>query len=72
MKPHPLRCLPLRAFTHIAIITALAVAGQAQITTTGIRGIVRNQSGANYVWSHHLGNILNETDLEIFDLQRRL
>src|SRR5262245_44275869 len=46
MKSHTLRCLPLRAFTHIAIISAMAVAGQAQITKTGIRGIVRDRSGA--------------------------
>jgi hypothetical protein len=46
MKTHPLHCLPLRAFIHIAVIAALVVASQAQITTTGIRGILRDQSGA--------------------------
>jgi hypothetical protein len=46
MKTHTLLGLPLRAFAHAAVIAALAVAGMAQITTTGIRGIVRDPSGA--------------------------
>ena len=46
MKKRTLPGLPLRAFVHIAVIAALAVAGLAQITTTGIRGIVRDPSGA--------------------------
>jgi len=46
MKKRALPGLPLRAFVHIAVIAALAVAGLAQITTTGIRGIVRDPSGA--------------------------
>lgn len=46
MKNHTLPSLPLRAFVYAAVIAALAVAGLAQITTTGIRGIVRDQSGA--------------------------
>src|SRR5499427_7757355 len=46
MKTHTLSGLSLRAFIHAAVITALAVAGLAQITTTGIRGIVRDPSGA--------------------------
>jgi len=46
MKKYTLPGLPLRALVHIAVIAALAVAGLAQITTTGIRGIVRDPSGA--------------------------
>src|SRR5215470_1629168 len=46
MKTHTMSGLSLRAFIHAAVITALAVAGLAQITTTGIRGIVRDPSGA--------------------------
>jgi carboxypeptidase family protein/peptidase M24-like protein len=46
MKKSTLPGLPLRAFVHTAVIAALAVAGLAQITTTGIRGIVRDPSGA--------------------------
>src|SRR5262249_7300224 len=38
--------LSLRAFIIAAAVTALSVAGLAQITTTGIRGIVRDQSSA--------------------------
>jgi carboxypeptidase family protein len=46
MKTLALPRLPLRALVHAAVIAALAVAGMAQITTTGIRGIVRDPSGA--------------------------
>jgi len=46
MKTHTLLGLPLRAFALAALIAALAVAGLAQITTTGIRGIVRDPNGA--------------------------
>jgi len=46
MKKRTLPSLPLRAFAHAAVIAALAVASLAQITTTGIRGIVRDPSGA--------------------------
>jgi Carboxypeptidase regulatory-like domain len=46
MKTRTLPGLSLRAFVYVAVIAALAVAGLAQITTTGIRGIVRDHSGA--------------------------
>src|SRR5262249_23937581 len=46
MKKHTLRKLLLQALVHTAVIAALAIAGLAQITTTGIRGIVRDPSGA--------------------------
>jgi carboxypeptidase family protein len=46
MKTHTLLGLLPRALVHSAVIAALAVAGLAQITTTGIRGIVRDPSGA--------------------------
>src|SRR5262245_49842598 len=46
MKTHTLTGLPLRAVVLAALIAALAGAGLAQITTTGIRGIVRDPSGA--------------------------
>ena len=46
MKTRTLPGLPLQAFVQVAVIAALAVAGLAQITTTGIRGIVRDHSGA--------------------------
>src|SRR5512145_665936 len=46
MKTRTLLGLPLQAFIHAAVIAALAVASMAQITTTGIRGIVRDPSGA--------------------------
>ena len=46
MKTRTLPSLLLRAFVYAAVVAALAVAGLAQITTTGIRGIVRDQSGA--------------------------
>jgi hypothetical protein len=46
MKTRTLLGLPLRAFVHAAVIAALAGASLAQITTTGIRGIVRDPSGA--------------------------
>jgi hypothetical protein len=42
MKTCALPRLPLRAFVHAAVIAAPAVAGMAQITATGIRGIVRD------------------------------
>src|SRR5215510_12426385 len=41
MKTRTLPGLSLRAFVHAAV-----VAGLAQITTTGIRGIIRDPSGA--------------------------
>src|SRR5215468_1121831 len=46
MKTRTLPGLSLRAFVHAAVVAALAVAGLAQITTTGIRGIIRDPSGA--------------------------
>src|SRR5499426_1092317 len=46
MKIHRLPKLLPQALVHTAIIAALAIAGLAQITTTGIRGITRDQSGA--------------------------
>jgi Carboxypeptidase regulatory-like domain len=46
MKTRTLPGLPLRAFVIAAIVAALSVAGLAQITTTGIRGITRDQSGS--------------------------
>ena len=46
MKTHILHKPLLRAFVLAKVIAALAVAGLAQITTTGIRGIVRDHSGA--------------------------
>jgi hypothetical protein len=46
MKVHPLPGLLLRAFACVAVIATLAGAGLAQITTTGIRGIVRDPNGA--------------------------
>jgi len=46
MKVHPLPGLLLRAFAYVAVIVTLAGAGLAQITTTGIRGIVRDPNGA--------------------------
>src|SRR5215813_8573640 len=46
MKIHRLPKLLPQALVHTAIIAALAIAGLAQITTTGIRGIVRDPSGA--------------------------
>jgi len=46
MKTRTLPGLSLRAFVIAAVVAALAVAGMAQITTTGIRGIVRDPSGA--------------------------
>src|SRR5215475_9883871 len=46
MKTYTLPGLPLRALVHAVVIAALAGASLAQITTTGIRGIVRDQSGA--------------------------
>src|SRR5215475_5156340 len=45
MKSRTLPGLSLRAFVIAAVVAALSVAGLAQITTTGIRGIVRDQSG---------------------------
>src|SRR5262245_32792490 len=45
MKTRTLPGLSLRAFVIAAVVAALSVAGLAQITTTGIRGIVRDQSG---------------------------
>src|SRR5215475_4266306 len=46
MKTRTLHGLLLRAFVHAAVVAALSVASLAQITTTGIRGITRDQSGA--------------------------
>src|SRR5262245_27815066 len=46
MKTRTLPGLSLRAFVIAAVVAALSVAGLAQITTTGIRGITRDQSGA--------------------------
>jgi len=46
MKTRTLPGLSLRAFVFAAVVAALSVAGLAQITTTGIRGIVRDQSSA--------------------------
>jgi len=46
MKTHTMPGLLLRACVHAAVIAALAGASLAQITTTGIRGIVRDSSGA--------------------------
>ncbi len=46
MKTRTLHGLLLRAFVHAAAVATLSVAGLAQITTTGIRGITRDQSGA--------------------------
>jgi hypothetical protein len=46
MKVHPLPGLLLRAFAYVAVIAALSGVGLAQITTTGIRGIVRDPNGA--------------------------
>src|SRR5262245_35618138 len=46
MKTRTLHGLLLLAFVHAAVVAALSVASLAQITTTGIRGIVRDQSGA--------------------------
>jgi Carboxypeptidase regulatory-like domain len=46
MKTRTLPGLSLRAFVYAAVVAALSVASLAQITTTGIRGIVRDQSGA--------------------------
>src|SRR5262245_61927991 len=46
MKTRTLPGLSLRAFVIAAVVAALTVAGLAQITTTGIRGIVRDSSGA--------------------------
>src|SRR5215471_18104838 len=46
MKTRTLHGLLLRALVHAAVIAALAGACLAQITTTGIRGIVRDPSGA--------------------------
>src|SRR5262245_34266531 len=46
MNTRTLPGLSLRAFVIAALVAAMSVAGLAQITTTGIRGIVRDQSGA--------------------------
>ena len=46
MKTRTLHGLLLRAFVHAAVVAALSGASLAQITTTGIRGITRDQSGA--------------------------
>src|SRR5215470_58380 len=46
MKKYTLPKLLLQALVYTAVIAALAIAGLAQITTTGIRGIVRDPSGA--------------------------
>src|SRR5262249_35951663 len=46
MKKHTLPKLLLHAIVYTAAIAALAVASLAQITATGIRGIVRDQNGA--------------------------
>src|SRR5438128_11019457 len=46
MKTHSLLRLTWRAFTHTVVIAAMAITGMAQITTTGIRGIVRDPHGA--------------------------
>src|SRR4030095_5015840 len=46
MKTRTPHGLLLRAFVHAAVVAALSAASLAQITTTGIRGIVRDQSGA--------------------------
>jgi len=46
MKVHTLPGLLLRAFVYAAVIATLAGSGLAQITTTGIRGIVRDPNGA--------------------------
>jgi Carboxypeptidase regulatory-like domain len=46
MKTRTLPGLSLRAFVIAAVVAALSAASLAQITTTGIRGIVRDQSGA--------------------------
>jgi len=46
MKTHtPLKPL-LRVLVYALVLAVMAVAGMAQITTTGIRGIVRDPSGA--------------------------
>src|SRR5437773_1329060 len=46
MKLHTLPGLLLRAFIYAAVIAALAMTSLAQITTTGIRGQVRDPNGA--------------------------
>src|SRR5215475_11100378 len=46
MRTHTLHGLLLRAFVVASVMAALAGASLAQITTTGIRGIVRDPSGA--------------------------
>jgi len=46
MKVRTLPGLPLRALIYAAVIAALTMTSLAQITTTGIRGIVRDQNGA--------------------------
>src|SRR5919201_315759 len=38
--------LLLRALVYAAAVTVMALTGLAQITTTGIRGLVRDPSGA--------------------------
>src|SRR5215510_9546059 len=46
MKTNGLTRLACRAFACAALMAALAITGVAQITTTGIRGIVRDPNGA--------------------------
>ena len=46
MKTHMLYKPLLRALVFATVIAVMGVSGLAQITTTGIRGIVRDQSGA--------------------------
>ncbi len=46
MKRHSVPALLLRAFIYAAVIAALAITSFAQITTTGIRGLVRDPNGA--------------------------
>src|SRR5438445_8481750 len=46
MKRQALPGLLLRAFIYAAVMAALATTSLAQITTTGIRGIVRDPNGA--------------------------
>ncbi|HEU4389629.1 MAG TPA: carboxypeptidase-like regulatory domain-containing protein, partial [Blastocatellia bacterium] len=46
MRIQPLPALGRRACACLAIVAAIALAGMAQITTTGIRGIVRDPNGA--------------------------
>ncbi|NOT60766.1 MAG: TonB-dependent receptor, partial [Acidobacteria bacterium] len=46
MKVNAYFRLLAQAFTFVALVTGLALSATAQITTTGIRGIVRDQNGA--------------------------